>query len=246
MSIEIIDSPSAAVGTGADYGLYPTETDLQNFLEDAGITPSDVRLDAAVAAGIDRVESRCMRHFLAGRNQDNSVQNPYARPYDPPARVAAGDWGALLELGPRGDLARLDSVIYAPQSSNPQTFSEGEQFRTLPRGAIARGRPIESMEFRRLWWAPTPQMTWNAIEITGLWGFATRIPPAVWMAMLAAGARSLFGGQFRSAAVPLGLKSWTGPGGVSQTYDYSALTARLADWDMAVQEAVNLYGRWSV
>lgn len=242
----MLDAHAAVAGAAIGYAYYPTTSDLAAFLEDAGIAPSDFRLQASVASGIDEVESRCMRHFLAGKHTDNSVEPAYARLYDPPSisGMPQESWGATLDLGAWGDLARLDSVIYQYSGGQPTVYVAGQDFRTMPQNALNRGRPITSLEFVTPWWRPTPQMQWGSIQVTGLWGYAVRIPPVAWDAMVSASALNLFAGEFRGAGVPLGLKSWTGPDGISKTYDATMLTSRLAEWQDDIQTAVTAYGRW--
>jgi hypothetical protein len=246
MPLNFIDHPTAETRLAPDYARYPEAQDLTDFLADAALTASAWRLNAAVLAGIDSFEQQCQRHFLAGRFIDNRLQNPYARTYDPPASpsLASDSWGAVLDLGSFGDMQRIDTVMYTAGSTPPQEYEQGTQYRPLPVNALAREKPVTSLEFLRLWWRPTPQMLWGALEITGLWGYGTRIPPAAWMAMLSAGALSLFSSQFRGAGVPVGIKSWTGPGGISQTYDATMLTARLKEWGDAVTAAAQQFGRW--
>lgn len=212
------------------YARYPTAADLTGFLADANLTVPSEQLDIAVQAGIEDLENACSRHFLAGFTRDNQPQAPYTRSYDPPGQWAEGAWATMLDLGDEGDLARLDSVIFQPSSSGPVTYNDGEHYRVGPHNAIARGKAVNWLEFARFYWSPTLRSSWGAIKVTGLWGYGLLIPPDVWVAFLANAALALFSRQFRGAGVPLGLKSWKGPEGISKEYDASMLTARIKEW----------------
>jgi hypothetical protein len=228
------------------YDRYPTSADLSAFLADANLTPPADQLDIAIQAGIEDLENRCMRHFLAGFDIDNSVQNPAGRRYDPAtARAGVSMYGAMLDFGDLGDLARLDSVIYQPFGGTPEPWSEGTQYRAMPQQRLS-GKPVRWLEILPQFMQPTYPALWGAVQVTGLWGYATKIRPDVWQAFLANGALMLFSRQFRGAGVPLGLKSWRGPEGISKEYDATMLTARLKEWTDIVTTTVPQNGAWSI
>ena len=228
------------------YERYPDKDDLTAFLSDANLTaPGADQLEIAIQAGIEDLENQCMRHFLAGFDIDNMVQNAVGRRYDPAtSRAGTGSYGAMLDFGDYGDLARLDSVIYMPASGTPQTWVEGQQFRPMPQSALP-GRPVRWLEIYPFWFAPTHPSLWGSVQVTGLWGYATKIRPDVWQAMCANGALMLFSRQFRGAGVPIGLKSWTGPQGIRKEYDASMLTARIKEWQDIVATTIPQNGAWS-
>lgn len=227
------------------YQRYPTAGDLTAFLADAALqTPGETQLDIAVQAGIQDLEDRCMRHFLAGFEIDNTPQNPYGRRYDPATVRSAGAYGAMLDLAPRGDLARLDSVVYMPDSDRAELWVEGKQYRTLPASAANRRLPVRWLELIPVWLSPAYPALWGAVQVTGLWGYGLKIAADVWMAMLANASLMLFSRQFRGAGVPVGLKSWTGPEGIRKEYDASMLTARIKEWQDIVTGTLSQNGAW--
>jgi len=227
------------------YERYPTASDLQLYIADAGLTPPADQLDIAILAGIEDLEDRASRHFLAGYQTDNTPEAPYARAYDPPSQMAEGAWATFLDLGDQGDLIRLDSVIWQPASSAPTPLIDGQQFRVGPRNAVARNKPINWLEFTRFHFSPVLQSSWGAIQVTGLWGYGRKIAADVWAAFLANAALFLFSRQFRGANVPFGLKSWTGPQGIRKEYDASMLTARIKEWTDIVNMTASQNGRLS-
>ena len=124
-------------------------------------------------------------------------------------------------------------------------WSEGTQFRAMPQQRLS-GKPVRWLEILPQFMQPTYPALWGAVQVTGLWGYATKIRPDVWQAFLANGALMLFSRQFRGAGVPLGLKSWTGPEGIKKEYDATMLTARLKEWTDIVQTTVPQNGAWSL
>jgi hypothetical protein len=226
------------------YQQYPTASDLSAFLADASLNaPGPDQLEIAVLAGIEDLENRCMRHFLAGYNVDNTPQAPYGRRYDPATTRISGTYGAMLDLAPMGDLARLDSVIYQPDT-RPEIWVDGKQFRAMPVSAAARHMPIRWLELLPQWLSPAYPALWGAVQVTGLWGYGLKIAADVWQAFLANASLMLFSRQFRGAGVPLGLKSWTGPEGIKKEYDASMLTARIKEWQDVVTTTVPQNGAW--
>src|SRR5205085_3894833 len=115
------------------------------------------------------------RHFVAGKKVDNTDELLATRVYDPPGFRGSLFRGNCLDLGPWGDLARLDSVIYQPTRQNPQTLVAGTDYRPMPANALARGRPYTYLEVQPHWWSPVPptlwnSATWGSMVVTGLWG----------------------------------------------------------------------------
>lgn len=227
------------------YERYPTAEDLQAYILDSGLSPPDTDLQIAIHAGIEDLENRCSRHFLAGYTIQNVPQAAYTRRYDPPSQWAEGAWATFLDLGDEGDLIRLDSVIWQPASSEATPLIDGEQYRVGPRNAVARGKPINWLEMSRFSVPQTFWSSWGAVQVTGLWGYGTQIPPDVWQAFLANAALGLFSSRFRGAGVPLGLKGWTGPEGIRKEYDASMLTSRLKQWQDIVGQTAAQNGRLS-
>lgn len=255
MPTSFIDSATGVVAPGlvgippTGYGAYPRVSDLMDFLSDAPFrTPPIVqRLSGAVLAGIEQIENRCQRHFVAGQKVDNSDDLPATRVYDPPAFRSAFSYGACLDFGPWGDLARLDSVVYQPQGGTAQTLVAGTDYRAMPQNNPARGRPYTYLEMQPHWWSPFPSTlwasaNWGSMAVTGLWGYASILPADVWLAMLSASAISLFSSAFVSAGVPVGIKSWTGPGGVQTVYS-DLLVGRLQQWQSSVDQVIETYER---
>lgn len=218
------------------FSAYPTVAALSDFL--SGKAVASVALTLAVRAGIEAFEGKVQRHMLAGVTTDNVAVGAETRVFDPPAVQAAAVGRGYLDLGPYGDLARLDSVVYQPANSAPTTWVSGQQYRPLQPNAPARGRPYEFIELLSRWWVPSAISQWGAVAVTGLWGYALKIPNDAFQAMLAEAALAL---AF-PVAVPLGIKSWTGPGGVSQTFDSSYRK----DWQEVSAAAVSRYARWSI
>lgn len=253
------DSATSVVAPGfigvppVGYNAYPRISDLMDFLSDAPFreTPSVQRLSGSVLAGIQLIENKCSRHFLAGKKIDNTDDLPATRIYDPPRLRTGPAYSSILDFGLNGDLARLDSVVFQVPGKDPETLIEGTDYRPMPQNDPARGKPYTYLETASRWRSPYPRSFWGSMSawgsffVTGLWGYATALPADVYQAMLSAASIHLFSSTFVSAGVPVGIKSWTGLGGV-QTVFSDLLTARAVAWQANVDQVISTYERLGI
>jgi hypothetical protein len=66
------------------------------------------------------------------------------------------------------------------------------------------------------------------------------------MAMVIAGALTVFGILKTNLDIPIGVKSWTGAGGVSTTFDAAWVTGQREMWQSTVANTIQQYARWSL
>jgi drug/metabolite transporter superfamily protein YnfA len=227
---------------------YPTASDLRELLKPGGdIDPSPLQ-NIAVQAGIEYVENQAQRHFLAGYETDNT-QKPNGGAetrYFDPVTVREG----RMDFGPYGDLVGVPdetiTVAYQPPTGSPTTINYGKQYRIEPVNAPSRKRPYTWLRMVSYWWNPAAIANWDSLAITGLWGHWTSIPDDAYMAMVIAGALTVFGILKTNLDIPIGVKAWTAPGGVSTTFDTAWVTGQRAMWQETVANAVQQYARWSL
>jgi hypothetical protein len=220
---------------------YPVAGDLTAFLSEAGVVLNTTSArDAALAAGIQAFETACSRHFLAGKAIDNTDQGSQTRYFDPPV----GQDGVLW-FGAWNDLAvpaASGAVVYQPSSAgSPTTFALNTDYWFEPRNNPAIGKPYTHMRMLRRWRAPNWGSLYNAIQITGLWGYSTSIPDDAWLAMLQSAALWVEG-QHRLAVTGGGNAGFAVTGGVSFQFgtDYTTIVKR---WQGKVDAAVATYRR---
>jgi len=207
------------------------------------VAPPTSEIQVAIEAGIEQIENRLGRHFLAGRATDNTEIGATTRYFNPPLA-----YDPVLLFGPFGELASLTSVIYQPASSNPTTYTLDTHFWLLPEGAPGWGRPYYGLRFKQRWWDPAPYSMTKALQITGLWGYGTSIPVDVWNAMRAAAALQLpiLQRVSGSSVIPFGVKKWVGAGGVSTEFETGWLPTLRSVWQNAVDTAIVGKQRWEI
>jgi hypothetical protein len=219
-------SATAAVSSG-----YPTADDLEDFLTGLGLTLSAAQqalLESAIDAGIQQFEG-------AGGVDRRMLAADETRYYDPPLTA-----GSLLLID---DFAAVDSVVYRPLNTDPTTLTLNLDYWLEPQNAPAKGKPYQLLRFRRSWHAPLPSGLRRSIEVAGDCGYATSIPAAARMGMLAAGALQLWT-QITHAATG-GLLSWKEK---DRSEDYGVFPwTRLVDgWNAQYSSAVKTFKRWSL
>jgi hypothetical protein len=209
---------------------YPVAADLVDLLASGSLTVTTPRATNAILAGIDQFEGEVQRHMLAGVNTDNSVRGTAGvetKTFDPPA-------SGLLQLGSAGGLAEIASVVYAPPSSSPTTWTLGTDYVPQPE----TGPPYTSLRVVRRWWDPEPFGLQRSVQVSGKWGYGLSIPDAAWWAMLVAGAMKLIpmvgAGRFK------GVKSFS-EAGTSVTFGYD-----VKGWSDDYDRAVKVYSRWGI
>jgi hypothetical protein len=161
-------------------GVYPDADDLQAYLEAAGLTLSAemiAQLRNAIAAAIDDFEKAVRRVMVAGEAA--------LRYYDPPTNRKRELF--LSEGGGPGDLCGTVTVGYQTVGGTLETLTANEDYRLLPRNAVADGIPYDRILFFNRGWAdPIGPSLRGAIQVTGQWGYGTgTLPASVFQAMLA-------------------------------------------------------------
>jgi hypothetical protein len=174
----------------ADHSSYPDHTDLSAFLaaHNLSVTALDTgTLADAAAAGVDAVERRCGRTFLA---------TSQTRAFDPP-----GNPNGVMDT--RDDLAAVTAISYQGTA-----MAAGTDYRAEPYDALSKGQPYNRIRFvKRLWYWPIDDTLRASISVQGLWGYGSTIPPAVWSAMLAEAGLSLM--PELAHALAAGMVRWT-------------------------------------
>jgi hypothetical protein len=230
--------------------IYPTLLDLTTLLSGGSTTvaASDL-LASALEASIEGFEEDCGIHFLAGRDTGNQPVVAAERIFFNESVCYYPGGGAILNLGPKGELARIDSVVYETAPGTDTALVLNDDYRGWPENApvMTPVRPYTSIRI----WPKNPVAIggwpqWQAqVKVTGLWGYATYLPSDVWLAMLHGAALTHLFGNWAAvtAAVrsSLPVKAWTSPGGVSTTYNTDWLSQAGGVWMSTVGGALARY-----
>jgi hypothetical protein len=203
---------------------YPTQIDLGAWLQDAGFsaeTVANLDLATAATAGVSAFESATGRRMLA---------TTQTREYD-----LSRHPNGFVDL--RGDLASLTSVTV-----NGTTQVVGTDVRLREPNAADEGLPYWAIQLARRHFPVVsyPQPSWGVIAVTGLWGYGATIPDDAWIAMVMAGALTLF-----PAIAQLqvgGIESWTEQD-VTERYGSDPLGSLRNNWSMILHGDEKLAGK---
>lgn len=206
---------------------YPTAQDLEAWLTSAGFAESVLTtLDAqtAVGAGIAAFESAVGRRMLAESG---------TRTFEVPT-------GTNPVIDFREDLASQSAF-----SVSGTAYVAGTDFLLLPQNAASRGLPYWGARLARTWtgYGTRTSPLWNAVSITGSWGYATTIPDDAWLGMLTAAALHLH--TYLAQAVSLGLIS-VKEQDAQEEYGVNPYGALKTNWSMALADVVKRYRRVTV
>jgi hypothetical protein len=221
------------------------------FLTGAGIEFSELTdLDAAVLAGIRAFERTCCRHFLAGKDIDNSdlgTAGEETRYFDTPLPPTG-----ILDLGRYGDLTTFTSMVYQPLGSSPQALTLNTDFWLLEENAPSLGAPWMAVQFRwgqwPVFWASTWDSAWRtgirALQVSGKWGYGLTIPDDAWRAMLLS---SVFGISAElQQIISGGMESWRASDGTSESYGaapYQLAETQRKTWAAQIEQVACNYKR---
>lgn len=145
----------------------PTAQDLVLRLTGMGITTYSVDLMAAAADGLAEFETATGRAMLAVSGTRTFP------PPDIPTRV----------LDFREDLYGYPTAL----SIAGTAYARDTDYRLLDPNAYLRGKPYWGAKFLNLFSVPVASPWWNAVSVTGLWGYGTTIPNDAFDAMVAIG-----------------------------------------------------------
>ena len=205
---------------------YPTASELDAFLTEAGFTLGSLDTATAITAARVEFERRAGIRMLAGAATTLR--------FDPPTN-------GLGRLDFPGGLAELTSAAYQPEGGAAESWSEGIDFVLRPYdGGAEETGPFTAMELSRCWIAPIRFGDRRSIRVTGRWGYHTSIPEDAWLAMLARGA-SLTAAQ-QGAAISDG-RSYSNSGGVDNAYPTDPLGAARKAWAGQFEAAIRRYRR---
>lgn len=172
---------------------YPDAADLSAFISSLSLNLSEEQaaaLEARYAGAMDAAISS----FREATGRVMLAEVTEARAFDPPTNP-----NGLLSFS--ADLASLVSVVVGGS-----TYVLGSDVRLWrPDGAPTDG-PWWGLRFRRRWARPLSFVEEQSVIVTGLWGYATRLPDSVYQALLEKGAGNVWA-QLQRAETG-GLKSW--------------------------------------
>lgn len=222
---------------------YPIGSDLEHFLQGAGlvaspsITPSQAQFDYdnAVQAAIDAMED--------GSGWKPILSTTQTRSYDPPGPypMRGSYWGLrgggrFLEMD--AGLLSTDPVVtvgIVPGVAGTGTvFVIGTQYYLRPNNADLNGRPFTYIEFV----APVFGQA-QSITVEGDFGYAAALPDGIWRAILQKAAVNL--GSELAANLSQGLVQWQGD--VTVQYGPDPLGRLLDRWEEAYDTALARFRR---
>lgn len=193
------------------HSAYPTADDLKAWIEGTGLSVSaalETLLDGAAAGAANDFESAVHRTMLAPSSGE-------LRYFAPPL-----DGAPLVGF----DLAAAPATItYQPTGSSAETLTLNTDYWCGPENAIARGKPLEWIEFDKQWTGLIDRTLRRALQITGLWGYAETLPDDVWLAVCMRGAwnvwqqvtfgstEGMLGFKEGDLSVDYGLERWRDP-----------------------------------
>jgi hypothetical protein len=188
---------------------YPVLGDMDDFLQDAGITTTGLDMLDALAAGISAFERETGRTFY--------VAAAVTRTYDPPT-------------APSGVLPLKADLISSPTptvSYQGTLMTAATDYRFLPANAPGEGKPYNRVEFLRRWYWPVTRGDWDQISIVGKFVYAATIPEDAWRGMLTMAGLEL--APQIAQAISLGLVSWT-EADVTENYGQKPLQGLIDQW----------------
>ena len=187
---------------------YPVGADLQAFLEghQLDVTAYLDQLGEKTDAGIAAFEAAVGGKMLA---ESPASLRKFAVPVD----------GAALEVDWLA--AEPETITYTPAGGTPETLTLDTDYFCLPNNAIAKGKPIELLEFTSRWrWYGSDPSLRRAIQVTGFWGYSTELRADVRQAMLMkaagllwtsithGGTGGVLGKKEGDASIDYGVESW--------------------------------------
>lgn len=207
---------------------YPTASDLQSFLEGAGIVVGSaikLQLDSVIRGAIKDFERECNRKFLAG--------SASTRKLDPPTNTDT----LVLDR----DLATLVSFTYAPSGATPTVWVEGTDFKAYPLNAVADEIPYTYIEINRLAWEHPLNIVYKgSIQINGRWGYSLSVPDDVWMGMVLLGAVTSI---CMAASITTSGVRFKRVEDYEVEYGSGAYSQQISLWSKQVRSVINNYRR---
>lgn len=213
---------------------YPTETELEDFLDAMGVTSTGFDLTNALAAAVALWERLTLyKPFLS----DGST----TRYYSPCERgILTLDTGAVSISAVRQNVTDSDAG---------DLLTVYQDYWPLPINASQLEKPYERIQFRAVPYGATQQRPFSGeerqVSVTGVWGYAATCPIDVYEAILRAAAASILravnvsttGGAERVKQETVEYTFSSGGSG------NSGLAGIAAEWEKAFRSLALLYKR---